>query len=101
MPPIDPNKVFFAGADYSLSESELGAAFARHGRVIQCKLFTDEHGRSKGCGLVTYCDDGDAERAILALHGYNLGHRRLVVRQAEVRERPSAPRSETWGRPRT
>jgi len=51
------------------------------GDVLYVDIFSDNQGRSKGCGLVEYATEEDAQRAIKELSGTNLDGRDLFIRQ--------------------
>ncbi|CAD7936259.1 unnamed protein product [Amoebophrya sp. A120] len=60
--------VFFSNVPFKYTEAELMEFFLRHcGPVSHFKLFLDPHGRSRGQGVVRFCDEVSFEKA-LALH---------------------------------
>jgi RNA recognition motif-containing protein len=70
---------------WSTTEEELRTVFERHGSVASVSLISDrETGRSRGFGFVEM-DDGDADEAIRALDGSELGGRTLRVNEAQDR----------------
>lgn len=79
--------IYVGNLPYRLSEQELRDAFAAHGTVTSAKIIKErETDRSKGYGFVTMPDRGEAEKAIAALDGQELGGRPLRVNEARPRE---------------
>ena len=69
---------------------ELRGLFGSHGNVEKVSLVTDrETGRSRGFAFVEMSDAGEADKAIAALDGTQLGGRALKVNEA----RPKVERS--------
>ncbi len=80
-------KLYVGNLPYSTSESELRDMFAEHGEVASASLVMDrETGRPRGFGFVEMTDDGQANAAIEALNGQNVGGRDLTVNEAKPRE---------------
>ena len=88
--------IYVGNLPWSASEQEIADAFAAHGTVEKASIIVDrDSGRSKGFGFVTMNDNDEANVAIEALNGYELGGRGLKVNEARPREeRP--PRSDNW-----
>ncbi|GHT44782.1 hypothetical protein FACS189454_03060 [Planctomycetales bacterium] len=87
-------KIYVGNLAYRTSEDEIRQAFERYGTVDSVDIISDhETGRSKGFGFVEMQSDGEANAAIEALDGANLGERTLKVNEA----RPKAPREERGG----
>ncbi|MBH0181235.1 MAG: RNA-binding protein, partial [Nitrospira sp.] len=64
--------------------------FAAHGAVTSSRIITDKFtGQSRGFGFVEMSGDAEAQAAITALNGTELGGRTLTVNEA----RPQEPRS--------
>lgn len=79
--------IFVGGLPYAVSDDELRDAFEAHGTVTSAKVITDrETGRSRGFGFVEMSDDGEANAAIEAMNGSEMGGRTLTVNQARPRE---------------
>ena len=71
-------------------------AFAEHGTVEKATIIVDrDSGRSKGFGFVTMNDNDEANSAIDAINGTDLGGRALKVNEARPREE-RAPRRDNW-----
>ena len=88
--------IYVGNLPWSASEQEIADAFAEHGTVEKATIIVDrDSGRSKGFGFVTMNDNDEANSAIEALNGYELGGRGLKVNEARPREeRP--PRRDNW-----
>lgn len=70
------NSIFVGNLAWSVSEQEIGDAFAQHGEVTRVKIVLDrETGRSRGFAFVEMSDPGTAQRAIGAMNGAELGGR--------------------------
>lgn len=81
--------LYVGNLSYDLSEAQLRQAFEEYGDVVSARLINDrETGRPRGFGFVEMSDEGEANNAIDALNGHEIGGRRLVVNKA----RPKAAR---------
>ena len=79
--------IYVGNLPFGTTEDELEQTFAAHGTVISAKIITDrETGRSRGFGFVEMESDSDAQAAIEALNGSDLGGRTLVVNQARPKQ---------------
>ncbi len=79
--------IFVGNLPYEVEENAIEAAFAEHGTVARVKLLTDrETGRSRGIAFVTMDDFKEAQAAIKAMDGQELGGRPMKVNQARERE---------------
>jgi len=82
-------KIFVGNLDFSATEESLRSLFEPHGTVESVYLATDrDTGRARGFAFVEMAD-GDANKAIAALNGANVGGRALNVNEA----RPKADRA--------
>ena len=83
-------KIYVGGLPYSTTEQQLSDLFAVHGAVASARIITDKFtGQSRGFGFVEMSSDAEAQAAITALNGTELGGRTLTVNEA----RPQEPRS--------
>ena len=83
-------KIYVGGLPYSTTEQQLSDLFAAHGTVASARIITDKFtGQSRGFGFVEMSADAEAQAAITALNGTELGGRTLTVNEA----RPQEPRS--------
>ena len=83
-------KLFVGNLDFKVTENDLQDAFAAHGTVLEANLITDRMtGRPRGFAFVTMGSPEEAQKAIAALNGKELGGRALNVNVARERvERP-------------
>ena len=89
------SKIYVGGLPYSTTEQELSGLFAVHGAVRSSRIITDKFtGQSRGFGFVEMSSDAEAQAAITALNGTELGGRTLTVNEA----RPQEPRTGGGGR---
>src|SRR5581483_9805117 len=76
-------KLFVGNIPHSTTEAELRTFFEPHGKVDQVSVVTDrDTGRSRGFAFVEMADSGEAEKAIAALNGKELGGRTLNINEA-------------------
>ena len=76
-------KLFVGNIPHSTTESELRTLFEPHGKVDQVSVVTDrDTGRSRGFAFVEMADAAEAEKAIAALNGKELGGRALNINEA-------------------
>ena len=83
-------KIYVGNFSFSMTESELRSLFEPHGSIESATIATDrDTGRSRGFGFVSMPNDEEAEKAMAALNGKDLGGRALTVNEA----RPQTQRS--------
>jgi len=81
------NKIFVGNLSFDTTENDLQDAFAAHGTVTETNLLMDrETGRPRGFGFITMNSPEEAQKAIAALNGSQLGGRALTVNVAKPRE---------------
>jgi RNA recognition motif-containing protein len=82
------NKLYVGGLPYSTTEGQLQEIFAVHGTVESARVISDKFtGTSRGFGFVEMSTGKEAQSAISALNGTQLGGRTLVVNEAKPQER--------------
>src|SRR5437016_10625567 len=80
-------KLFVGNLSFNVTENDLQDAFAAHGTVLETNLMMDRAtGRPRGFGFVTMSTPEEAQKAISALNGKELGGRALTVNVARPRE---------------
>jgi RNA recognition motif-containing protein len=85
-------KIYAGNLATTTTETELRDAFAAHGTVGRCHLATDkETGAPKGFGFVEISDDTEANKAITALDGSQLGGNAIKVNEAKQKSADAAP----------
>jgi len=83
-------KLFVGNLDFKVTENDLQDAFAACGTVVEANLVTDRStGRPRGFAFVTMSTPEEAQKAIEALNGKELGGRALNVNIARPREERS------------
>ncbi len=81
------NKLFVGNLSFDITENDLQDAFAAHGTVTEANLMMDRAtNRPRGFGFVTMSTDEEAQQAMAALNGKELGGRALTVNIARPRE---------------
>ena len=77
-------KLYVGSLPYSTTEQQLTELFSQHGTVQSAKVMTDRFtGQSRGFAFVEMATSDEAQKAIAALHGTELGGRTLVVNEGE------------------
>lgn len=91
------NKLYVGNLPYTYSDNDMQRTFSEFGSVNSAKVIMDrDSGRSKGFGFVEMSTAAEANAAVQALHGSDLGGRDMVVNIAKPMEaRP--PRSGGYG----
>jgi RNA recognition motif-containing protein len=80
-------KLYVGNLSYDVDSSALQQMFEPYGTVQSAQVITDrDTGRSKGFGFVEMGSDQEAQAAIAALSGKQVGGRSLVVNEAKPRE---------------
>lgn len=81
-------KLYVGSLPYSTTEQQLQEMFAPYGSVQSAKVITDRYtGQSRGFGFVEMASGEEAQKAIAALNGSNVGGRTLVVNEARPQEK--------------
>jgi RNA recognition motif-containing protein len=84
--------IFVGNLDFAATESSIRTLFEAHGKVDRVSLVTDrDTGRPRGFAFVEMSDAAEADRAIAALNGTELGGRTLNINEAR-------PKGEGGGR---
>jgi cold-inducible RNA-binding protein len=80
-------KLYVGNLTYDVTDAALEQIFAGHGTVQSAQVIMDrDTGRSKGFGFVEMSSDQEAQNAIQALNGQQVGGRALTVNEAKPRE---------------
>ncbi|MBZ5548521.1 MAG: RNA-binding protein [Acidobacteriia bacterium] len=84
--------LYVGNLPHSTTESELRAAFEAHGAVEKVSIVTDrDTGRARGFAFVEMTDSGEADKAVAALNGTELGGRTLTINEAKPKtDRPKS-----------
>ncbi len=96
-------RIYVGNLPFSASEEEVSRLFATYGEVISVSLPSDrDTGRPRGFGFVEM-ENADADKAIQALDGKDMGGRSLRVNEAREGEsrgprRDGPPRRGGYGR---
>src|SRR5207245_10171309 len=76
-------KLFVGNIPHTTTEAELRTLFEPHGAIEQVSIVTErDTGRSRGFAFVEMSDSAEAEKAIAALNGTQLGGRTLNINEA-------------------
>jgi len=83
-------KLYVGNLSYQTTDQDLQDLFSEAGTVSSAQVVTDRYsGQSRGFGFVEMATEDEAQQAIAAINGRNVGGRSLVVNES----RPQAPRS--------
>jgi RNA recognition motif-containing protein len=75
--------LYVGNLPYEIGEAELQDLFARAGSVESVNIMRDQAtGRARGFGFVEMSTDDEAQKAITALNGAQVGGRNLTVNEA-------------------
>ena len=84
------NKLYVGNLSFNTTQNELTDAFSAFGTVSETNLMMDrETGRPRGFAFVTMGSSDEAQQAIAALNGKEMGGRALTVNEAKPREERS------------
>ena len=87
-------KLYVGNLPYEIGETELQELFGQSGAVESVNVMRDQAtGRARGFAFVEMGSDDEAQNAITALNGAQVGGRSLTVNEA----RPKAARSGGFG----
>ena len=75
--------IFVGNLSFGTSEEAVRSLFEAHGTVDRVNIVTDrDTGQPKGFGFVEMPNDAEAEKAIAAVNGRDVGGRVLAVNEA-------------------
>ncbi|HLB86396.1 MAG: RNA-binding protein [Acidobacteria bacterium 13_1_40CM_4_58_4] len=82
--------LYVGNLPHSTTEAELRTVFQAHGDVEKVSIVTDrETGRARGFAFVEMTNASEADKAIAALNGTELGGRTLTINEAKPKsDRP-------------
>jgi RNA recognition motif-containing protein len=84
---MSQNKLYVGNLSFQSTEDDVRNAFSEHGTVQTVNLIMDrETGRPRGFAFVEMSSDAEAQAAVKALDGRDLGGRSLKVNIAKPRE---------------
>ncbi len=80
-------KLYVGNLSYQMTDQELHDLFAEAGNVASAQVVTDRYtSQSRGFGFVEMATEDEAQQAIAAINGRNVGGRALVVNESRPRE---------------
>lgn len=86
--------IYVGNISFKTTEEDLNQAFSAYGQVERVQIVKDrETGQARGFAFVEMPVDSDADKAMAALNGADVGGRTLTVNEA----RPREPRSGGFG----
>lgn len=76
-------KLYVGNLPFQTTDQDLANTFSQHGTVASANVIIDKMtGRSRGFGFVEMENDEEADAAIKALDGQDMGGRALTVNEA-------------------
>jgi RNA recognition motif-containing protein len=79
-------RLYVGNLPFQTTSDDLLRLFGEHGAVESAQVITDKYtGKSRGFGFVEMSNDGEADAAIAALNGQDMGGRALTVNEARPR----------------
>jgi cold-inducible RNA-binding protein len=85
-------KLYVGNLSFETTENDLQDLFEQHGQVSEVSLMMDRMtGKSRGFAFITMNDNTQAQAAMAALNGKELGGRALNVNEARAREERPKP----------
>ena len=85
-------KLYVGNLSFETTENDLQDLFEKHGQVSEVSLMMDRMtGKSRGFAFITMNDKAQAEAAMAALNGHDVGGRALNVNEARPREERPRP----------
>ncbi len=80
-------KLYVGNLSYDTTDQHLHDLFTEAGTVSSAQVCTDRYtGQSRGFGFVEMSTEGEAQAAISAINGRNIGGRSLNVNESKPRE---------------
>jgi RNA recognition motif-containing protein len=79
--------IYVGNISFQTTEQDIDAAFSAYGQVDRVQIVKDrDTGQSRGFAFVEMPNNSDADKAMAALNGADLGGRTLTVNEARPRE---------------
>ena len=80
-------KLYVGNLSYQTTDQQLHELFSEAGNVASAQVVTDRYtGEARGFGFVEMATEDEAQQAIAAINGRNVGGRALVVNESRPRE---------------
>ena len=91
--------LYVGNLPHSTTDAELRTVFEAHGTVEKITLVTDrDTGRSRGFAFVEMTNAEEADKAMAALNGTDLGGRTLTINEAKPKtDRPKSGGGQRFG----
>lgn len=86
------NRVYVGNLSWEVTSSELRDVMSTVGTVISADILEGNNGRSRGCGLVEFSSETEAQRAISELTDIEVKGRKIFVREDRGAVKPVASR---------
>jgi cold-inducible RNA-binding protein len=85
-------KLYVGNLSFETTENDLQDLFEQHGKVAEVSLIMDRMtGKSRGFAFVTMNEAAEANAAMAAINGKEIGGRALSVNEARAREERPRP----------
>ncbi|XP_041980825.1 myelin expression factor 2-like [Aricia agestis] len=91
-------RLFVSNIPYEFRWTELKDLFKEKvGDVAFVELFNDENGKPRGCGIVEFTNTEATKKALHVMHRYQLGGRKLVLKEVTGNEKMKFHQPRTGG----
>lgn len=77
------HNIFVGNLPWLLTSAELYTMFQSF-RPVECQVLTNMYGKSRGFAIVKFASEGDAARAIAALHNVEVSGRNIEVSPLKI-----------------
>lgn len=79
---ISERRIYVSNIPYDYRWQDLKDLFRTEvGKVAHVELFTDEHDKPRGCGIVEFEDADSVKVAVEKMHRFDIKGRKLVVKE--------------------
>ncbi|XP_060781011.1 polyadenylate-binding protein 1-like [Neoarius graeffei] len=80
-----PFNIYIKNLGDDVDDNQLNTIFSKFGPVVNARVVTDESGKSKGFGFVSFQRHKDAQRALAEMNGQMLNGRQVFVGRAQTK----------------
>ena len=88
--------VFIKNLKEDIDNKALQDTFAQFGKILSCKVVTDDEGKSRGYGFVHFQDDDAADKAVEQVNGMLLNDQQVFVGKFERKDKKLQNLADTY-----
>ncbi|XP_031476074.1 glycine-rich RNA-binding protein 3, mitochondrial-like [Nymphaea colorata] len=82
-PDTQTKKIFVGGIPTSVTDDELKEYFSSYGNIIEHQIMTDQSGRSRGFGFVTFESEETVEEILSSSQSHEIKGKQVEIKKAE------------------